>query len=169
MLELLLQTTILGNVTNVTRVSTAATTEVQLVLRVPLAVTALMEQPVVRIQQQRVLWGPMQVEQQHAKLAVLVNIRQPLEEQIAAIAALVHMRQLPVHQFVPFAVRVNIRRVAVEPMIVIIVMPASTSVIPILQPSTIKKRIVKCAVLVNIRHRREEPMIATNVALLAST
>ena len=65
--------------------STAATTGILRVLRVQVAVTALVVHPVVRIPQLRVLWGPMQVERQRVNFAVLVNIRPTPEEQLIVI------------------------------------------------------------------------------------
>ena len=70
--------------------STAATTGVLLVLRVQLAVTALVVHPVVHILQQRVLQGPMQVERQHVICVVpehtMLKIKMEEHVQFAVVA-----------------------------------------------------------------------------------
>jgi hypothetical protein len=119
------------------------------VLRVQVAVTALVVHPVVCIPQLRVLQGPMQVER-HVNHVVPVNIQQPPEEQpIVIFALLARTSVIPLPQpntikqtIVPFAVRVNIRQTPEEQPIVIFALLARTSVIPPPQPNTIKQTIV---------------------------
>jgi hypothetical protein len=71
----------------------------------------------------------------------------------------------PVKTVVSFAVPANIRRTMEERRIVILALPARTSVIPQPQPNMMKHPIVPFVVRVNIRQPPEEQPIAIFVLL----